>query len=396
MKSPAPNWTVPRGSLANDVDVQTNQLVPPSSRRLRTRSGLRLSGAAPPHPDATGANVDPGGPLLISQACGLTPTSSPSATSVTVPTLGPPLPTPREGEVFGYDRVSNDVVMLGGQTFSANGGASQTLNDVWTLDSQGWHEDHPVPRLTPVAIAEDPLTGRLIMVGSPLPTGEAQQTWSWDGNAWNRLADLPGATDHTVGLAALADQLVLVTENSQVTATQTWVWTGASWYLRHPATNLPLGAAGPVLSADPLHHRVIAVLAAAATAGGATQTWAWNGSRLMWSVSGVAPAEASSTRSALNCTPLEDTVVTPAPDVVKCSSGPLPGKSSRLIVAGGSEHVDKKGRRSRLGQAEGQRAARRFTFHLRRHLLERCRVPGLHSEPRGFGGRGIQRGTVRR
>ena len=33
-----------------------------------------------------------------------------------------------------------------------------------------------------------------------------------------------------------------------------------------------------MLSADPLRHRVIAVLAAAATAGGATQTWAWNGS----------------------------------------------------------------------------------------------------------------------
>jgi hypothetical protein len=226
-----------------------------------------------PIPTAT-----PGIPLLQGEACGLSPTTSPSSTSMPVPTLGPRLPTPREGGAIGYDSVANDVVMLGGQTFSANGGASQPLNDSWTLDSQGWHQDHLVPSPTPGAMAEDPRTGHLIMVGSPLPSGEAQQTWSWDGNAWTRLADLPAATDRTVGLAPLAGQLVLVTENSQVTGTQTWAWTGVAWSLRHPATNLPLGAAGPVISADPLRHRVIAVLAAAATSGGSTQAWAWDGS----------------------------------------------------------------------------------------------------------------------
>ena len=222
----------------------------------------------------------PGIPLLQGEACGLSSTSSPTATSEPVPTLGPELPTPREGGAMGYDSVANDIVMLGGQSFPANGGAgtSQTLNDAWSLDSLGWHQDHLVPNPTPGAIAKDPRTGQLIMVGSPLPSGEAQQTWSWDGNAWRRQADLPAPTDRVVGLAPLADQLVLVTENSQVTTTQTWAWTGSAWSPRHPASNLPLGAAGPVISADPLRHRVIAVLTALPTAGGATQTWAWNGS----------------------------------------------------------------------------------------------------------------------
>ena len=229
----------------------------------------------PPTPTPT-----PGIPLLQGEGCGLGPTSSPTATSGLVPTLGPELPTPREGGAMGYDSVANDIVMLGGQTFPANSGAgaSQTLNDSWTLDSLGWHQDHLVPNPTPGAIAQDPRTGRLIMVGSPLPSGEGQQTWSWDGNAWRRLADLPAPTDRVVGLAPLADQLVLVTENSQVTATHTWAWTGSAWSLRHPTSNLPLGAAGPVISADPLRRRVIAVLTALPTAGGATQTWAWNGS----------------------------------------------------------------------------------------------------------------------
>ncbi|MFZ2032460.1 MAG: hypothetical protein WAW53_01750 [Candidatus Dormiibacterota bacterium] len=181
---------------------------------------------------------------------------------------------------MGYDSVANNIVMLGGQTFptSAGAGAIQTLNDAWTLDSLGWHQDHLVPDPTPGAIAQDPRTGQLIMVGSPLPTGLASQTWIWDGSAWRRLADLPAPTDRVVGLAPLADRLVLVTENSQVTATQTWAWTGSTWLLRHPITNLPLGAAGPVIAPDPRRHRIIAVLVAAPTAGGATQTWAWNGS----------------------------------------------------------------------------------------------------------------------
>lgn len=225
----------------------------------------------PPTPAPT-----PGIPLLVSQACGLSPTSSPRATSVQVPTLRPPLPRPREGEAVGFDSVGNDIVMLGGQTFPVNGGASQTLDNSWILDSRGWRQDHPVPSPTPGAMAEE---GRFIMVDSPLPTGEALQTWSWDGHTWTRLADLPAPTDRLVGLVPfdVEYQLVLVTENSQDTATRTWVWTGSVWSLRHPTTNLPLGAAGPVLSADPFRDRVIAVLAAAASAGGATQTWTWDG-----------------------------------------------------------------------------------------------------------------------
>ena len=55
------------------------------------------------HPSPTAAT-----PLLVSQACGLGSTASPSVTAVPVPTLGPPLPTPREGEVIGYDSADND------------------------------------------------------------------------------------------------------------------------------------------------------------------------------------------------------------------------------------------------------------------------------------------------
>ena len=126
-------------------------------------------------PPTPSPSPTPGIPLLQGQACGLGPTPSPIATSGPVPTLGPELPSPREGGAMGYDSVANNIVMLGGQTFPANAGAgaSQTLNDAWTLDSLGWHQDHLVPNPTPGVIAQDPRTGHLIMVGSPLPTGLA-------------------------------------------------------------------------------------------------------------------------------------------------------------------------------------------------------------------------------
>ena len=142
---------------------------------------------------------------------------------------------------MGYDSVANNIVMLGGQTFPANAGAgaSQTLNDAWTLDSLGWHQDHLVPNPTPGAIAKT-------------RNGAPHHGWQPFANrsgfadlelGWQRL-EAPGrppvANDRLVGLAPLGDQLVLVTENSQVTATQDLDVDGLRiWSLAYPP--IPVG-----------------------------------------------------------------------------------------------------------------------------------------------------------
>lgn len=73
---------------------------------------------------------------------------------------------------------------------------------------------------------------------------------------------------------------MLVAENLHDTyeppSTRTWTWSELSWSLDHPATNLPVGSAALLISADPIHHRIVALVSA--TQLGPTQTWAWTGS----------------------------------------------------------------------------------------------------------------------
>src|ERR1700694_2758563 len=57
-------------------------------------------------------------------------------------------------------------------------------------------------------------------------------------------------------------------------------------------------------------------------------------SPLIWTVCGVWPATWSSTTSALKCTPVELTVVTPTPVAVKCWSVVAPLGMSRRLIAG--------------------------------------------------------------
>ncbi|MGA8015465.1 MAG: hypothetical protein WCB85_06060 [Candidatus Dormiibacterota bacterium] len=180
-----------------------------------------------------------------------------------------------------YDNLTNDIVVVGGETFPPGGGTSQTLNDAWTLDAQGWHSGAR-PNSVPGLLVEDPATDDLMAVGATPATGQGLQTWSWNSSAWTPLSSLPIAAGWMVrGIAPLGNQLVLVAENKQETVTQTWTWTGRAWRREHPAKELPLNAglnsAGPFLSADPAHGRVVAVLQTGLGAGGETQVWAWAG-----------------------------------------------------------------------------------------------------------------------
>ena len=177
-----------------------------------------------------------------------------------------------------YDNLTNDIVVVGGQTFSSEGGTVQTLNDAWTLDAQGGAAGlGRVPCRWWRTLRE--VTSWLWV---ERPPWQGLQTWSWIGSAWTPLSTLPIAAGWTVrGIAPLGNQLVLVAENKQETVTQTWTWTGRAWRREHPAKELPLNAglnsAGPFLSADPAHGRVVAVLQTGLGAGGETQVWAWAG-----------------------------------------------------------------------------------------------------------------------
>jgi hypothetical protein len=241
---------------------------------------LRPTVVRPPSPPARPA------PLAADRYCGsgAVPAggSSPSAPG---PTLSSPLPAPREGEAMGYDASDDQVLVLGGTSFDVNFTDTATLFDQWALDASGWHQQLSLSP-PPGAMAEDPGTGQVIMVSGSRSDGLNAETWSWDGRSWTRLADLPLSGDRVLGLAALGDRLVLITEAVNGSATHTWTWAGSTWALQHPAHELPPGAGGPLVSPDPAHHRIVALVQAAH--GGELQTWAWGGSTWKLAV-GTAP-----------------------------------------------------------------------------------------------------------
>jgi hypothetical protein len=236
-----------------------------------------------PTPPPTPATTSPT-PPLVEQSC---PETSGAPTPMA--SLPPPLPDRRDAEAMGFDSVHNDVLVFGGDSVGV--GPTPGFDDQWALDAGGWHELHP--SLSPPAgavgpMAEDPTTGNMIMVTRAPSLAGGVETWSWDGDSWTRLADLPAPSDLVAGLAVLGSQLMLVSESHDGSSTRTWLWTGSMWTLQHPATNLPGGSGAlPLLSADPAHHRTLAVIVShippsSLTAAVTTQAWAWDGST--WSL----------------------------------------------------------------------------------------------------------------
>lgn len=214
-------------------------------------------------------------------------------------TLAPPLPEPRELDAMAYDDVHDDVVLYGGAGF-AGGDEQIAFNDTWVFNSRGWHEVYPTtsPAINPTAMAEDPVTHDLVLVGTA-PVGPATQTWTWDGSNWMRRADLPVTTQTADSLATLTalGQLVLVTTSlgAQSVPSETWLWSRAGWTLQHAATSPPAEGSTATLVSDPAHHRVLALFTDVASKRG--EMWSWDGSTWTHVPTSVTPPYNSNTIS---------------------------------------------------------------------------------------------------
>jgi hypothetical protein len=206
-------------------------------------------------------------------------------------TLAPPLPDPRELDAMAYDDVHDDVVLYGGAGF-AGGDEQIAFNDTWVFDSRGWHEAYPTtsPAIDPTAMAEDPVTHDLVLIGTAA-VGPATQTWTWDGATWTRRADLPVTTQTANSLATLSalGQLVLITTSTgaQPAPSETWLWNGSGWKLQHSAASLPANGSTGTLVSDPVHRRVLALFTGVSSAAG--QTWSWDGSTWTQVATAVTP-----------------------------------------------------------------------------------------------------------
>jgi hypothetical protein len=170
--------------------------------------------------------------------------------------LSGPMPSPREFTAMAYDTQHREIVLFGGDVWSGNGNgnAGTTVADTWTFQGRRWSKHDPLfspDPLTNDSMVYDDKSLTCVLVGKPISAvgpGGAAEAWSWDGSSWTRLPDVPlGANDIIQGFAfdrAHGDAVLLtwVSDGSgPPTSTQTWVWNGRSWALRHPSRELPVG-----------------------------------------------------------------------------------------------------------------------------------------------------------
>lgn len=100
------------------------------------------------------------------------------------------VPPGRTEAAMAFDPVRRTMVLFGGWRWEAD--ARIRLGDLWEFDGRSWIEKSvagPEPRSGAV-MAWDPIGRRVLMGGG---NGPRKDFWSWDGDGWARLADLPQA-----------------------------------------------------------------------------------------------------------------------------------------------------------------------------------------------------------
>ncbi len=86
------------------------------------------------------------------------------------------------------------------------------------------------------SIAYDGATRKAILFGGNSPTGQTNETWSWDGTTWTLLHPAVHPRRNAAGWQAAYDpasnQLILAGQSFAATrhsVNEIWDWTGTSW-----------------------------------------------------------------------------------------------------------------------------------------------------------------------
>ena len=144
------------------------------------------------------------------------------------------------------------------------------------------------PGRSDAAVAYDP-TGRMTCCssGGVLATGRpANDTWSWNGCTWMRVAvqsaGPPGGPTAGMTWDHALNRMVLLTDDvaAGADATETWTWSGSRWLLSATANASPKAQA-LVTAGDPATGWPIAVSVSGdqSTPDAPSTTWTWDGTR---------------------------------------------------------------------------------------------------------------------
>jgi Galactose oxidase, central domain len=193
-------------------------------------------------------------------------------------------PAARSAPILEFDEARQQLILYGGR----NG--STYFDDTWSWDGQTWTRlatSGPGGRAFATA-AYDTDRQRIVLYGGLGAQGTLDDTWEWDGTAWSRVATTgPGVRQHETGGYDQARHRFVVQGGADAAGqwlTDTWTWDGSTW--TQAASTAP---AAQVLKSPAVYDgsRQTLLTLVGGLSRGATSLWEWNGSA--WSVVGAGP-----------------------------------------------------------------------------------------------------------
>jgi len=195
-------------------------------------------------------------------------------------------PSAREDARMVYDSTSQTVILFGG----ANYATGERFNDTWAWNGFAWNERFPGGTLPPArgghGMAFDPVRSRVVLYGGNLPnnTTDYTDTWEYDGSAWTKITDTVPARRNSHGMAFDSNRNVVVMVGGQTNLNQAyreaWTWDGSVWF--RESTAAPANGYGASFDYD-RSRKASVFFGGSNTIGNVARfnaTWEWNG--LAW------------------------------------------------------------------------------------------------------------------
>ena len=144
-------------------------------------------------------------------------------------------PSPRASHKMAYDSAREVVVLFGG----IHARPFRYLGDTWEWDGERWHQrastGPPARRFH--AMAYDSARGVTVVyggIGGAAPGAVLDDTWEWDGNTWERVAQTGPSLEYGVEMVYDSHRSVLVLHGCSVASgePETWEWDGLAWTKR--------------------------------------------------------------------------------------------------------------------------------------------------------------------
>ncbi len=210
-------------------------------------------------------------------------------------------PAARAGVVLALDQASGQVLLFGGIGTGVD--ADTWVFAPPPPTSAGWAQVKNAPALNDheaAMEAYDAATGQLVLFGGAQPGGALNQTYVWTGSAWTQVDDSgdpgcvttctsspPGALSGAIAFDPATQQLVLVGGDTGAGFSDaTWLWNGSTWSQSDDTgdpgcttcTSSPPVGQGAMLAFDQATSQLVLFGGVGLSSTFFDDTWLWTGS----------------------------------------------------------------------------------------------------------------------